>query len=44
MYIKEADVANTTLRFEVGARVECYCGGWEAGTIVEQFYRSAPTR
>lgn len=41
MYIKEADIETTTLRFDVGARVECNCGGWELGTIVKQFYRQS---
>ena len=41
MYIKEEDIATTTLRFAVGIPVECNCGGWEPGTIVKQFYRCA---
>ena len=45
MYIKEADVATTTLRFEVGTRVECRTSNaWKAGTIVKQFFRCVPTR
>lgn len=39
MYIKEADVATTKLRFKVGTRVECKFGVWEPGTITRQFYR-----
>ena len=41
MYIKEEDIATTTLRFAVGTRVECNCGGWEPGTIVKVFYRQS---
>ena len=26
-------------RFPIGARVECNCGAWKAGTVVRHFYR-----
>ena len=41
MYIKEEDIATTTLRFAIGTRVECNCGGWEPGTVVKTFYRQS---
>ena len=45
VYIKEADITATTLRFEVGTRVECRTSNaWKAGTIVKQFFRCVPTR
>jgi hypothetical protein len=38
MSIKISDVPTTTLRFTVGARVECNCGTWKPGTITKLFY------
>ena len=44
LHIKEADIATTTLRFEVGTRVECKTNdAWKAGTIAKQFFRCVPT-
>ena len=43
-YIRISEKDQTALRFRLGARVECNCGVWKAGTIVKLFYsqRSFP--
>jgi len=41
MSIKLADKDTVKLRFEVGARVECNCGQWKAGTVIKHFYTQA---
>lgn len=38
MSIKVSDVPSMKLRFAIGARVECNCGSWKAGTVVKHFY------
>ena len=42
--VDTGDMATTTLRFPVGARVECKCGTWKAGTVIKHWYtqRSFP--
>ena len=39
--LAEASVETTTLRFTVGTRVVCNCGGWKPGTVVKLFYRES---
>ena len=38
MSMRIADKDTTELRFAVGTRMECNCGTWEPGIIVQTFY------
>mmetsp|Transcript_3653 Transcript_3653/g.13118 ORF Transcript_3653/g.13118 Transcript_3653/m.13118 type:complete len:384 (-) Transcript_3653:235-1386(-) len=39
MAYHESDIADITLRFPLGAEVECNVGTWAAGTVVQHWYR-----